>query len=64
MLTSQGNTIIVQKALGQQNIDDLLKLSDDYKKSEPPATYCSAWLKLTSQVNSKSLQPAPAQAKF
>jgi hypothetical protein len=24
----------VQKALGQQNIDDLLKLSDDYKKSE------------------------------
>ncbi|KAK4155603.1 hypothetical protein C8A00DRAFT_13373 [Chaetomidium leptoderma] len=30
----EGNTIIVQKALGQQNIDDLLKLSDDYKKSE------------------------------
>jgi hypothetical protein len=29
----QGNVIIVQKALGQQNIDDLLKLSDDYKKS-------------------------------
>jgi len=29
-----GNVIIVQKALGQQNIDDLLKLSDDYKKSE------------------------------
>lgn len=28
----QGNVIIVQKALGQQNIDDLLKLSDDYKK--------------------------------
>jgi len=25
--------IIVQKALGQQNIDDLLKLSDEYKKS-------------------------------
>lgn len=30
----EGNTIIVQKALGQKNIDDLLKLSDDYKKSE------------------------------
>jgi len=30
----EGNVIIVQKALGQQNIDDLLKLSDDYKKSE------------------------------
>jgi hypothetical protein len=30
----QGNTIIVQKALGQQNIDDLLKLSEEYKKSE------------------------------
>jgi hypothetical protein len=29
----QGNIIIVQKALGQQNIDDLLKLSDEYKKS-------------------------------
>ncbi|KAI0129682.1 hypothetical protein BJ170DRAFT_283845 [Xylariales sp. AK1849] len=30
----EGNTIIVQKALGQENIDDLLKLSEDYKKSE------------------------------
>ncbi|KAK4133693.1 hypothetical protein BT67DRAFT_40954 [Trichocladium antarcticum] len=30
----EGTTIVVQKALGQQNIDDLLKLSDDYKKSE------------------------------
>ncbi|KAK0709902.1 hypothetical protein B0T26DRAFT_743206 [Lasiosphaeria miniovina] len=30
----EGNVIIVQKALGQQNIDDLLKLSADYKKSE------------------------------
>ncbi|KAJ4287437.1 hypothetical protein N0V88_007710 [Collariella sp. IMI 366227] len=30
----EGNVIIVQKALGQQNIDDLLKLSDDYKKCE------------------------------
>lgn len=30
----EGNVVIVQKALGQQNIDDLLKLSDDYKKSE------------------------------
>jgi len=30
----EGKTIIVQKALGQKNIDDLLKLSDEYKKSE------------------------------
>ncbi|KAL2175062.1 uncharacterized protein P884DRAFT_279699 [Thermothelomyces heterothallicus CBS 202.75] len=30
----EGNVIIVQKALGQQNIHDLLKLSDKYKKSE------------------------------
>ncbi|KAK3303184.1 uncharacterized protein B0T15DRAFT_266012 [Chaetomium strumarium] len=30
----EGNIIIVQKALGQQNIDDLLKLSDEYKNSE------------------------------
>lgn len=34
---NQGNTIIVQKALGQQNIDDLLKLSEEYKKSKPVA---------------------------
>ncbi|KAK5633368.1 hypothetical protein RRF57_009083 [Xylaria bambusicola] len=30
----EGNTVIVQKALGQQNIDDLLKLSDEYKKAD------------------------------
>lgn len=30
----QGNTIVVLKALGQENIDDLLKLSEDYKKSK------------------------------
>ncbi|KAL7621974.1 hypothetical protein AAE478_007475 [Parahypoxylon ruwenzoriense] len=30
----EGNVIIVQKALGQQNIDDLLKLSEEYKKAE------------------------------
>ncbi|KAG6363657.1 hypothetical protein INS49_008758 [Diaporthe citri] len=30
----EGNTIVVLKALGQENIDDLLKLSEDYKKSE------------------------------
>jgi len=29
----EGNTIVVQKALGQDNIDDLLKLSEDYKKN-------------------------------
>ncbi|KAF3761395.1 hypothetical protein M406DRAFT_99779 [Cryphonectria parasitica EP155] len=30
----EGNTVVVLKALGQDNIDDLLKLSEDYKKSE------------------------------
>ncbi|KAI6784569.1 uncharacterized protein J7T54_006614 [Emericellopsis cladophorae] len=32
--TEEGNTLIVQKALGQDNIDELLKLSEEYKKSE------------------------------
>jgi hypothetical protein len=31
---AQGNTIIVQKALGQKNIDDLLRLSEEYKKAD------------------------------
>lgn len=31
---SKGNTIVVQKALSQDNIDALLKLSEDYKKSK------------------------------
>jgi hypothetical protein len=30
--TQEGNTIVVQRALGQNNIDDLLKLSEDYNK--------------------------------
>jgi hypothetical protein len=30
----EGNTIIILKALGQENIDDLLKRSDEYKKAE------------------------------
>ncbi|KAL0933879.1 uncharacterized protein CTRU02_210678 [Colletotrichum truncatum] len=30
----EGNTVIVLKALGQDNIDELLKLSDEYKQSE------------------------------
>ncbi|KAK7424674.1 hypothetical protein QQX98_000250 [Neonectria punicea] len=30
----EGNTIIIQKALGQDNIDELLKVSEDYKKVE------------------------------
>ncbi|KAI2626997.1 hypothetical protein GGS26DRAFT_562350 [Hypomontagnella submonticulosa] len=30
----EGTVTIVQLALGQQNIDDLLKLSEDYKKAE------------------------------
>ncbi|KAK4145593.1 uncharacterized protein C8A04DRAFT_35637 [Dichotomopilus funicola] len=32
--TEEGNVVVVQKALGQKNIDDLLKLSDEYKKTE------------------------------
>ncbi|KAL8347246.1 hypothetical protein RB601_003232 [Gaeumannomyces tritici] len=30
----EGNTIIIQRALGQENIDDLLRLSEEYKKCE------------------------------
>ncbi|TDZ16682.1 hypothetical protein Cob_v010343 [Colletotrichum orbiculare MAFF 240422] len=30
----EGNTVIVLKALGQANIDELLKLSEEYKQSE------------------------------
>lgn len=30
----EGNVIVVQKALGQTHIDEVLKLSDDYKKCE------------------------------
>ncbi|KAF3357754.1 hypothetical protein VdG1_03091 [Verticillium dahliae VDG1] len=30
----EGNTVIVLKALGQDNIDELLKLSEEFKKSE------------------------------
>ena len=32
----QDNVVIVQKALGQENIDQLLRLSEDYKRSESP----------------------------
>ncbi|KAH7375340.1 hypothetical protein B0T11DRAFT_293044 [Plectosphaerella cucumerina] len=31
--TEEGNTVIVLKALGQDNIDELLKLSEEFKKS-------------------------------
>lgn len=31
---TQGNTVIVLKALGQENIDELLKVSEEFKKGE------------------------------
>jgi len=31
---AQGNTIIIQKALGQKNIDDLLRRSEEYKRAD------------------------------
>ncbi|KAI0454185.1 hypothetical protein F5B21DRAFT_514936 [Xylaria acuta] len=34
----EGNTVIVQKALGQRNIDDLLRLSEEYKKVDAELT--------------------------
>lgn len=34
----EGSTVVVLKALGQDNIDDLLKLSEDYKKSKLPGS--------------------------
>lgn len=30
----QGDTIIIQKALGRENIDEVIKLSEDYKAAE------------------------------
>ncbi|KAI5861419.1 hypothetical protein GGS23DRAFT_598572 [Durotheca rogersii] len=36
--TEEGNTIVVQLALGQQNIDDLLKHSEEYKRAEQEVT--------------------------
>ncbi|KAH9993014.1 hypothetical protein F4779DRAFT_623559 [Xylariaceae sp. FL0662B] len=36
--TEEGQIIVVLKALGQQNIDDLLKLSEEYKKSDLEVT--------------------------
>ncbi|KAI0399794.1 hypothetical protein F4802DRAFT_537283 [Xylaria palmicola] len=34
----EGTTVIIQKALGQRNIDDLLRLSDEYKKVDAELT--------------------------
>ena len=31
---SQGDVIIIQKALGRENIDEVIKLSEDYKNQE------------------------------
>lgn len=43
----EGHTVVVLKALGQDNIDDLLKLSEDYKKSRPSSTLSYTSLPLT-----------------
>jgi len=34
LLTFQGDVIIIQKALGRENIDEVIKLSEDYKNQE------------------------------
>lgn len=47
--TQQGHTIIVQKALGQDNIDELLKVSEDYKKGK--CSYPSRSTYLTMSVS-------------
>lgn len=50
----EGNTVVVLKALGQDNIDDLLKLSEDYKKSKPtnfPPTFFSPISNLSPATN-------------
>jgi hypothetical protein len=39
----EGSTIIVQRALGQENIDDLLKLSEDYKKGKFKHSTAVSW---------------------
>ncbi|KAM5382534.1 hypothetical protein ACJZ2D_002538 [Fusarium nematophilum] len=52
----EGNTIIVQKALGQDNIDELLKVSEDYKKVE-------AEIAASRKPAPAALPPPPAQGK-
>lgn len=38
-LTDQGDVIIIQKALGRENIDEVIKLSEDYKVSESESNF-------------------------
>ncbi|RSL50814.1 hypothetical protein CEP53_008663 [Fusarium sp. AF-6] len=51
----EGHTIIVQKALGQDNIDELLKVSEDYKKVEAEIA--------AARKPAPAILPPPAQAK-
>lgn len=51
----EGHTIIVQKALGQDNIDELLKVSEDYKKVEAEIA--------ASRKPAAAILPPPPQAK-
>ncbi|KAJ4308708.1 hypothetical protein N0V84_011936, partial [Fusarium piperis] len=51
----EGHTIIVQKALGQDNIDELLKVSEDYKKVEAEIA--------AARKPAPAILPPPPQAK-
>ncbi|KAJ3467642.1 hypothetical protein MRS44_005206 [Fusarium solani] len=51
----EGHTIIVQKALGQDNIDELLKVSEDYKKVEAEIA--------AARKPAAAILPPPPQAK-
>ena len=35
MLTFQGKTVVILKALGQDQIDQVLRVSEEYKKGNP-----------------------------
>lgn len=35
----QGETIIIMKALGRENIDEVIKLSEDYKATESESPF-------------------------
>ncbi|PNY27275.1 Uncharacterized protein TCAP_02799 [Tolypocladium capitatum] len=55
----EGNTIIVQKALGQDNIDELLKLSEEYNKGRSTNAGSGCRQKLT---RSAELEVAAARS--
>ncbi|KAG9248763.1 hypothetical protein BJ878DRAFT_286508 [Calycina marina] len=57
----EGDVIVIQKALGRENIDEVIKLSEDYKKSEnPPITETE----VTTYLVDADVQPPPQPVHF